>query len=134
MIASGKQNNPRKIRHILLFAGLIYLFIYTLSPVFCMAEIKVLAVSPDIEKIELGPYIQILEDTSKTLSIIDVSSPQFSDKFLNNQSTSVNRGITESPYWFRFSLIWANKNQHTTKSVTSLTVSKVTISAPVPYE
>lgn len=92
------------------FTSLICLLILILSPRLCNAEMKVLVVSPDSAEFQLGPYIQILEDTSRQLDITDVSSPRFSDKFLANQSPSINQGVTDSPYWFRFSLAGAKKS------------------------
>ncbi|MEA2116139.1 MAG: 7TM diverse intracellular signaling domain-containing protein, partial [Thermodesulfobacteriota bacterium] len=93
------------------FNSLICLLIVIFSPPLCNAGMKVLVVSPDSTEFQLGPYIQILEDTSRQLDITDVSSPRFSDKFLANQSASINQGVTDSPYWLRFSLAGA-KNNH----------------------
>ncbi len=101
---------------LVIFSSLVFLLVLIFSPLPGNAGMNVLPVNPDGQKFQLGPYIQILEDTSKDLDITDVSSPRFSDKFLANQSLSINHGITESPFWFRFSLAASEKN-HTYKEI-----------------
>lgn len=90
------------------------LLLFAFSPHLCNAEMNVLAVGPDVNKYELGPYLQILKDLPEQLDIIDVSSPPFAEKFHANRSTSINLGVTTSPYWFRFSLTGTEAN-HTRK-------------------
>ena len=89
--------------------------LFTFSPLLCFAEMDVLTISPDVHKYQLGPYIQILEDSSEQLDITDVSSAPFSENFLTNQSVSINHGISNSPCWFRFSLVGTErKSTHET--------------------
>ena len=68
------------------------------------AQIKVLDLNPDHRQYQLGSYFQIFEDSSGQLTIEDVSSPEFSDKFVTNDSASINKGFSEAVLWIRFSL------------------------------
>lgn len=94
------------------------LLLLAFSPLPCTAEMKVLAVSPDINRYELGPYMQILNDFPDHLDITDVSSPPIVDKFRAIQSTSINHGITDSACWFRFALT-GTEGRHAPKNVDS---------------
>lgn len=52
----------------------------------------------------LGLHLQILEDPGGELTIEDVSSPAFAEKFTLSLVEVPNYGFTESAYWVRFSL------------------------------
>lgn len=94
------------------------LLLLAFSPALCNAEINVLSVSPDVNRYELGPYIQILKESPEQLDITDVTSPLYAEKFLVNRSTSINHGVNNSPCWFRFSLTGTEGN-HTRRKVDS---------------
>ncbi len=50
----------------------------------------------------LGLHLEILEDPSSKLTIEDVTSPEYSQQFAQNQKTTPNFGYTQSAYWVRF--------------------------------
>jgi PAS domain S-box-containing protein len=53
----------------------------------------------------LAPYIEILEDKEGRLTIEDVTSPKFSNKFIPNKNESTpSFGFTDSAYWVRFTV------------------------------
>jgi hypothetical protein len=53
----------------------------------------------------LSAYIEILEDKEGKLTIEDVTSSKFSDKFIPNKSESApSFGFTDSAYWVRFTV------------------------------
>ena len=61
-------------------------------------------VSPSDSAIELGPFIEFLEDSSGSLGIDEVSSPPVTSQFSRHHNTSINQGVTTSAFWFRFTL------------------------------
>ena len=64
----------------------------------------ILKLTPDIERYFLGPYVVYLEDPQKKLTIDDVSSPQFSDRFVQYTDKILNLGLNSSAYWIRFTV------------------------------
>lgn len=103
-------------RKLFLVIGTICLLLFSVFTARCNAGMDVVPISSQEQRVELGPYIQFLEDPSKNLTISEVSSQQWTDTFQQNQSASINLGITESPYWFRFSLL-ASKGNHSDQAV-----------------
>ena len=63
-----------------------------------------LLLSPKQGYVELGPYIEILDDKNREWTIDDVSSSAFADKFSPIHSKVINLGITSSAIWMRFSI------------------------------
>ena len=53
------------------------------------------------EQVHIGRYIDILKDAKGELSIEQVSSDQYSDKFYSSPSALPNYGITTAVYWAR---------------------------------
>ena len=53
----------------------------------------------------LGRYLDILEDPSRELTIDDVTSPEFENRFFRSQVDVPNYGLTDSAYWLRLNLI-----------------------------
>ncbi|UCF91683.1 MAG: hypothetical protein JSW39_25990 [Desulfobacterales bacterium] len=51
--------------------------------------------------VELGPYIEILEDKNREWTIDEVSSPAFASQFRPINSKVINLGITASAVWMR---------------------------------
>lgn len=62
----------------------------------------VINLSNTSEKISLNPFMQILEDTSATLTISDVISDYNKDRFKFSKQEVPNFGFTKSAYWVRF--------------------------------
>ncbi len=68
---------------------------------------ETLKLQPDREDIELtGRYISYLEDRGAVLTIEEVLSPEFREKFRSDlpPDSYVNFGYTRSTYWFRFAI------------------------------
>ncbi|MBF0288368.1 MAG: response regulator [SAR324 cluster bacterium] len=59
-------------------------------------------VKPDKKKYPLGLHLEIMEDTTRQLTISDVSSPESNSVFVSNTQDNPNFGFTESAYWTRF--------------------------------
>lgn len=57
-----------------------------------------------IEKLQLGTHVQVLLNVPDTVTIEEVSSHDFSQKFIPNPLPSINLGTTNSTNWFRFTL------------------------------
>jgi signal transduction histidine kinase/CheY-like chemotaxis protein len=56
------------------------------------------------ESYPLGMFLEILEDTDKNLTIDDVTSPSFKDKFRPSQQDLPHFGFTDSAFWVKISL------------------------------
>ena len=54
------------------------------------------------DKYPLGLHLEILEDPTNTLTIEQVSSPQYNTQFIPNKAEVPNFGFTNSDYWVRF--------------------------------
>jgi hypothetical protein len=53
---------------------------------------------------KLGRYLQILEDPAGNLTIQEVSSPSYSEKFTASAEETPTFGYSSSTYWVRFHL------------------------------
>ncbi|HLE14507.1 MAG TPA: 7TM-DISM domain-containing protein, partial [Anaerolineales bacterium] len=60
--------------------------------------------SDDAEKYLLGLHLEILEDPGGQLTIQEVTSPEYSNRFVPSQEEVPNYGFTGSAYWVRFRL------------------------------
>ncbi|MDX1416903.1 MAG: 7TM-DISM domain-containing protein [Candidatus Promineifilaceae bacterium] len=58
----------------------------------------------DQDNYPLGLYLEILEDPSGALTIEEVSSPDFDERFALSQVEVPNFGFTDSAYWVRFTV------------------------------
>lgn len=57
------------------------------------------------QSLDLAPYLELLEDPTRQLSITDVSSPAYTSRFAPNATGSVPElGRTQSMWWVRFQL------------------------------
>ena len=63
-----------------------------------------LILNDDQGEYKLGHYLQILEDPASNLTIQEVSSPSFSDKFKISSVETPAFGYSSSTYWVRFRL------------------------------
>lgn len=52
----------------------------------------------------LAPRMEILEDPAGNLTIDQVSSPAWAGRFRHYRGQSINLGVTQSAFWFRFQL------------------------------
>lgn len=67
-------------------------------------EVSSLRLDESSEHYEAGPYLEILEDAQGQWGIAEITDPAFSEVFTPINSSTVNRGVTSSTYWVRFSL------------------------------
>ncbi|CAA6819581.1 MAG: Signal transduction histidine kinase, partial [uncultured Thiotrichaceae bacterium] len=87
-----------------------YSFIILLT-FFCLAN-KTLASSPpsgviltgQADMLSLSPYLEVLEDSGRSLSIEQVTSSAHTQQFYPNTQAIPNFGRTRSAYWIRFKL------------------------------
>lgn len=63
-----------------------------------------LSLGDGAERYEVGPHLQILEDAKGQWAIGDVAQPAFNAAFTPIHSSTINRGVSSSTYWVRFSL------------------------------
>lgn len=68
------------------------------------APIKTLTLNSGQNSYELGPYIEILEDETGEWTINDVTAKSLLDNFVPAKSRNINLGLSESAFWFRFSV------------------------------
>ncbi len=62
-----------------------------------------LSLGDGAEHYEVGPHLEILEDAEGQWAIGDVAQSSFNAAFSPIHSSTVNRGVTSSTYWVRFS-------------------------------
>jgi diguanylate cyclase (GGDEF)-like protein len=65
---------------------------------------SLLFLSDRAERYEVAPHLEILEDADGQWAIGDVIQPAFNSTFSPIHSSTVNRGVSSSTYWVRFSL------------------------------
>ncbi len=64
-----------------------------------------LVLSGSEPSLSAAPYLDVLEDPSGKLSLAEITSPAYADKFQPNKQNSQGFGKTRSAYWLRFELI-----------------------------
>ena len=72
-----------------------------LSPVF-LYSLDTVDLTEDQGKYPLGLHFEYLEDKGGTLTIDDVTSPEYAGGFRRSGEEAPNFGYTRSPYWIRF--------------------------------
>jgi PAS domain S-box-containing protein len=86
-------------------------------------------------KYQLGQHMEILEDPTGKLTIQDVSSPAYSDRFVPGQSESPTFGYSASTYWVRFRLRSESKSSdHWLLEVGFPNIHYVDLYIPAPGE
>ncbi len=63
-----------------------------------------LSLDMDVERYEVGPHLEILQDVHDQWDLSDILNPDFRQTFSPVSSATVNLGINSSSYWVRFSL------------------------------
>lgn len=81
-----------------------FLFLILLQMFSALAIGEPLVLQESQNSQSLAPYLEILEDPDANLTIEQVSSPQLSHRYFQNQNKNFNAGYTKSAYWFRFNL------------------------------
>ncbi|MBU0673452.1 MAG: response regulator [Proteobacteria bacterium] len=102
---SDKAKRNERWRDLSLAVGL-FLLLATgfITPASVTASAPPVIITPQQDNYILGPHLDILEDPSTTLTIDQVSQPEYSADFQPNRVSTPNFGFTQSAYWFRFSL------------------------------
>jgi serine phosphatase RsbU (regulator of sigma subunit) len=65
---------------------------------------NILTINNEAKKYTLGPYMEILEDRQKKLTIKDIQSGNFDNLFKKSDQAVPSFGITESAFWCKFRL------------------------------
>ncbi len=86
---------------LLILAGLV-LFVILIQPDPLQAQSPVLVLTDAQSEYPLGLYLEILEDPTGQLTIEDIVSPEYADRFKPSQKKVPNLGFTDSAYWVRF--------------------------------
>ena len=73
------------------------------------AQAMVLEISQAPERVEINPFLELLEDHSGLLSLFQVAGTQ-SNRFTPVHSSLISTGLKSSVYWFRFS--YHNMSNH----------------------
>lgn len=104
---SGQRNRYISGKNISLFYTVFFLTFLLAFNVFLPAfgNAEPLLISPDSNHVRLGSHMQLLEDATKSLQIEDVASVEFATRFEETPGDSINKGITDSYYWFKFSVL-----------------------------
>jgi two-component system, sensor histidine kinase ChiS len=83
-----------------------------LSMLFCFlvafgnlyANASTVYINSDFENMTIGKYIEILEDKERVYLLSDLLSDSSSYYFVKNNTEIINLGISNSAYWYRFSI------------------------------
>lgn len=101
---------PKKTRLLILFVlSLIFLLLLNLGQYRSYSsqfEVnnKPVILTENTVKYPIGLNLDILEDKSRQLTINDVTSPEYSSKFIPNHQKTPNLGLSQSNFWVRFSV------------------------------
>jgi signal transduction histidine kinase len=71
---------------------------------FLNAQQNVFTITPSLNDVSLGKYIEILEDETGTLTINDITSAKQTDKFLPSEEEEPGFGFTSSVYWVKLTV------------------------------
>lgn len=82
-------------------ASSIILVFFSLVPA-ALYSSPVLRVSQNQEKIDLSPYLEILEDPQDSIHLEEILSGKYENRFLAGKKTAPTYGFTSSSYWVRF--------------------------------
>lgn len=97
-----RTGSRRVIRSLLVSLALALLFLWLL-PGLLQAQAPVVLTDEE-ERYPLGLHLALLEDESGTLTIEDVTSPEYADLFVASERETPNFGFTNATYWVRFSV------------------------------
>ncbi|MGD9172905.1 MAG: SpoIIE family protein phosphatase [Desulfobacterales bacterium] len=87
------------------FFGVFFACANFLLPAGSSASEPVLQLKSTTGRYFLGPYVYVLEDRQKNLTIHDVSSPPISAQFIKHTGKIINLGLNTYAYWIRFTVI-----------------------------
>ena len=81
-----------------------YFILFILLPLSAQSGQDVFLIDADTEGAPLGRYIALLEDPDATLTIDEVSAPEFADRFEKQDEDEPGFGFTSSAYWARLTI------------------------------
>jgi len=73
-------------------------------PVKKLGGVTPVIIDDSTESVNLGRYMEILEDPDASLTIDDVIKPELQNRWVRSEWDIPNLGFTKSAYWFRMSL------------------------------
>jgi len=102
------------MRNIIKISQLVLLIVLMMTSFIPSAQAsRVLHLSSDKGAYSLGHYVEVYEDTSGGLTIDEISSDSFAEKFKTHKFDYLNVGATKSVYWMRFTVELDNANKDT---------------------
>jgi signal transduction histidine kinase/CheY-like chemotaxis protein/HPt (histidine-containing phosphotransfer) domain-containing protein len=81
-----------------------YFILFILSPLSAQSRQDVFQIDADTKGAPLGRYIALLEDPDATLTIDEVSAPEFAGRFEKHDEDEPGFGFTSSVYWARLTI------------------------------
>lgn len=66
---------------------------------------KLLTLTPDQQKYQLGLHLELLEDAGGELTLKQITSPEYSSRFRASPKRIPNLGFTRSAIWVRFTIL-----------------------------
>ncbi len=85
----------------------------------------------ETEYYPLGLNLEILEDSTGTLTVENVSSPEYNDQFIQSQKAIPHFGMTNSVYWLRFQVLNTSEtNRNWFLKLDELTLSSIELYTP----
>lgn len=87
-----------------LFPVAVLRFLLAVCLVGSVQAAPVVEITRESLRVDLPPYVDVLEDTQRNLGIDDVSSEQYANRFSPSPLTELFFGYTHSVYWLRFSV------------------------------
>ena len=99
----------RLFRNQMLFFLCLLLALVFVTPTISAQEgerssVPTLILQPNQPNYSLGLHLEILQDTTKKLTMDQVSSEQYNDQFVPSTESIPNFGLTSDAYWVRFQL------------------------------
>lgn len=105
--SNGFTDGFQFIRSVLSYVVIASAVFFTCTIVYATGNRQasdILTLMPDQNLYELNQNIEILQDATKELTIQEVSSESMSIRFTPVHSKNINLGLSESAFWFRFSI------------------------------
>ncbi len=84
------------------------LFLIVFIAIFCLTDnlplysAEPVIVKPDISRLSLVPYLEVLKDKNNRLTFSDIVSPEFSDSFIKSKQRYPVFTFSSASYWIRF--------------------------------
>ena len=92
------------------FNRLLLIIFWLVSPLL-QAEPMGLVLNDEAKNIKINPYLYILEDPDRKLTIEQIISPKYTRQFVKNTTARESFGRSQSVYWMYFDITIASKQQ-----------------------